>query len=237
MSSVPPRTEFLTLPAEIRENVYSYTAESEQEHHLEYSRDSNTHISTNMCLPLRKIRPPALIRVCKTTRQEYLPYYFKTMYFRINVDIQSSFSHDSIVDASAKSWLNSLLQSQNDLFRFRHVEFRLVDHYNPWIGACLIIRFAGHRRKYEVDFKLDQGWDIARAITRTSLKNHVICCTKQVLKRLKQACELSKDEVLDLETVGRMCDAFNTPRHLADEYVVQGSYVEDWSDEAKLLEA
>ena len=78
----------LELPLEIRENIYHHVLQEEQEDKLQYVGTGREGIPYDFCIPLRTIRPPALGRVGRATRCEYLPIFFKATCFRLCVNIQ-----------------------------------------------------------------------------------------------------------------------------------------------------
>jgi hypothetical protein len=131
----------LGLPREIRDEMYSYVVEGEQEQQREYVGKHSNSSKSQLCTPLFKVRPPSLIRVCKTTRAEYLPFYFRETCFRLYVDVgkpvmpewifssrtreNSSLYEERVsIDNPTKNWLNSINVSDDAIFR--NVQFRLT---------------------------------------------------------------------------------------------------------------
>ena len=267
----------LLLPPEIRGKIYYHIITSEQDKYLEYVGNGGKRVQYDFCLPLRKVRPPVLIRVCKTLRYEYLPHFFRSMCFRMYVDIQTTkiFEGQSaaasttgpqlgvpyqfatfpslsrsvtasqqrtpppaectILETPAKNWLDSL--RSRDGVRFRQLQIRFVTREGRPIGASFSITYNSRERKYELDFKLDEGWNMGGRIVAMGLHFNVVVGASQVLQKLQDICGSANDEGLDWKMLEYLIDGFRIQSHVHPRAVQLPRPVEDWSQDVKLLAA
>lgn len=163
-----PTPTLETIPPEIREIIYSYVVPDERGIYQQYAGHFPT--TQQFCLPLHEIRPPALGRVSRMLRYEYLPYYFKSTCFRILLPIEQGVGARTIMeqmaldrnnydnrdlDPTARKWLDSIMHMPN--VRFRHLQYRLVDLMGYVLGASINVAFIPSRRSYKVEYRVDDG--------------------------------------------------------------------------------
>lgn len=199
-----PRLSLLGLPRELREEIYDCMLEAEQEEYLEIFGCRNNQIEH--CLLLDKARPPRLGRVCRTTRHEYLPYYFKKMTFRVYFGVGAqgqTIPPCAVTDEATRLWKKSLRGSG---LRFRRVQFRFVDATGNPIGASVNVVYHALRRAYTVSLELDDGWDVGRT---EEMKNgfhdwHVTIGSRQMYDMLREESIDAVEEVLDWKLVNRL---------------------------------
>ena len=267
----------LALPPELRERIYYYVPPCKQSDSLEYLGNGRERLDYDWCLPLRKVRPPALIRVCRTIRCEYLPFYLKSTCFRIHVDIQSTKSNEAgtpsmpgiaawpatahwtmpsalfsrsamardqgqppdetILDKLANEWLDNL--GSKDGVRFRQIHIRFVNSEGRVIGAGLTITYNSRDRKYEIDFKFDQGWPegIRCTIIRMGLRYNITVGPEEVSKRLRDMCDFSREEVLDWKALEYLMDALQVDNLETGPFANLVGWQDDRSWEVNLLKA
>lgn len=159
---IPEHLRLLNIPLEVRYMIYSYCIENEQEDLREYVGNHSNASRSDLCTPLFKVRPPALIRVCKQAREEYLPIYLRETCFRVYVNVdevdRGPLETDRItIDSATESWLRSIVREDKNLY-FRHLQFRLTHNGGVPVGASFNLTFNAQRKKYRVDFIMDAGW-------------------------------------------------------------------------------
>jgi hypothetical protein len=244
----------LGLPTEIREIIYANVFETEQEDKQEYIGNNRISPHNEVCMSLSKIRPPSLGRVCKTLREEYLPYYFKATCFRVyvNMDINDhpfnpahkwpNYQTDLVsLDRPAKAWLDSL-QPLHDL-RFRNVQFRLVRAGCIPLSANFNIAYNAKARQYECEFGLDKawaGWYGVFGRGGTSQWESARIMPQHIWMILRAASETAKDEFLDWEHLAYMIDhfdAYDLFGRVSEAIIDDDPHLEDWRDETKLLDS
>ena len=248
----------LGLPTELREKIYTDVFEAEQENTQEYIGNNTISPHKELCLPLSKIRPPSLGRVCKTLREEYLHYYFKTTCFRVyvNMDIldhpfdpsdeRPNYQPDLVsLDRPAKAWLDSL-QPLHDL-RFRNVQFRLVRAGGIPLGASFNIAYNAKARQYECEFVVDQAWPGWGSVfgpgpNEASQRVSARAMPRHVWRILRAASETANDEFLDWEYLADVIEQFDAYDLFArvSEAIIndrEDPPLEDWRDEVKLLDS
>ncbi|KAK3697058.1 hypothetical protein LTR37_017656 [Vermiconidia calcicola] len=167
--SVPSRLSLDGLPAEVLREVYTFVALSEQENDLEYA--GNGQETREFCLPLDKVRPPALSRVSKKFRAEYLPIFFSTICFRVYVDggplagiirrlgeVADPISID--LPPAVRMWLHSLCLPSRKDNHFRNLQYRPLYHGGSEICSNLNVIFDSKVRRYNIDWRCDDGWGL-----------------------------------------------------------------------------
>ena len=209
VTSTNRHLKLLGLPREIRNEVYSYVLESEQENQQEYVGKHRNASKSQFCTPLFKIRPPALIRVCRTTRAEYLTLYFHQTCFRIHANVGNppTPGWDYIawrlervsIDKAMDNWLNSLSPLEHAIFR--NVQFRLSFNGAP-LGASFNLVYNAQAEKYRCEFVMDDGWDGVYEIQRNRRIRGELCKRPEhAWRAFRKTCETRKEEFLDWEFI------------------------------------
>lgn len=165
------------LPIDVREKIYNHVVEDEQ---LTQRRltDPDVH-GTQTALPWAHIRPPALIRVNRLLRTEYLPYFFLHTHFQIdartsirdiNAAVENSISHiqrnvhhnfdpatlrPQPTDEPAGHWLESLRGLD---LKIRHLQFRPLMVGGEPLGDILDIEYFPRVKVYRMRHRVDEGW-------------------------------------------------------------------------------
>ena len=246
--SVPQHVQFLNIPTEVRNMIYSYYVEGQQEDVREYVGKHSNADKSDFCTPLFKVRPPSLIRVCTQTREEYLPIYFRETCFRVYVDFTPSgpfgpthpLGTDLVtIDPDARSWLNSINQTQTDAC-FRNLQFRPVHCGGVPIGANFNITYNARKMRYQAQFVLDDSWRLTPGL----YPNHTSYDRINIMPRhawayVKRLSEEYTQEWIDWSEVGvltqklhclsgaDMHDVLSRGLHRRD--------LEDWSDETRQI--
>ena len=232
----------------MRNEIYGWVVAIEQDNHLELAGTDDDF--TQFCLPLRKIRPPALARVCRTTRYEFLPVYFKQRCFRLYTYINAFrvFQHRGRqqrylvrFEEQAEKWLDSL-ENIGEV-SFRNLQFRILDLRGRPLGGSLNIRFLPKRNVYEAEFSKDDGWP-ERQFYNQGSRRRMPECMHRFMETLKGICVASEDEVMTWATVKKLRDGLSetlppltNPRQRTiwmNVRLPEADNIVSWKDEARL---
>ena len=216
-ASAKQRLTLLGLPYEVRENIYSFLIYTEQENDLEYvGKYFDNAPDGELCTPVDNIRPPSLVRVCRTLRQEYLPYYFRETIFRVYVDISANIrlpGHPALTEwcglidliivergystlkGSTRHWIDSLKGAQET--PLRNIQFRLLYNDDRRLGANFNVRFDARSQRYQCSFTIDNGWHVDRRIEWSPRRTSAIGMPQLVWDLLKCYNQECSGEILD----------------------------------------
>ena len=117
-----------SLPAEIRENIYRALYYLEYVSDLEY-HDTDKHGDTTFCLRYDRVRPPALARVNRSFRAEYLDLFFRETTFRVPLSVEKREGKRPLAKfkanlCTADSWLTSL--DRNGECAVQRIQFEML---------------------------------------------------------------------------------------------------------------
>ena len=217
MSDIPSTTEhtsswphLLGIPLELREYIYASVADSEQSNDLEIFGSGDGH--TEYCLPIETLQPPTLVRVCQTLRNEYLRYYFANRVFRVSTRVESipsnglpPFQH-AYRGPAAKQWLDRL-DDRNEV-RFRKLQYRFVDSAESPIGASLNVVYKPGAKTFEIDFRIDSGWDVSETISLLGHAPNIRRGNSLFLRRLSEIGAKGNVDGLSWSDVQALADVF-----------------------------
>lgn len=197
--------------------IYAYTIELQPKDQFEYVGNCSRILRTDLCLPLHKVRPPSLGRVCTTTRNEYLPYNFTSTCLRVYINVEVVCPFFSGIPNAACTYLDPATREMFDSisdwngFRFRNVEYRFVNNEGEPVGASFSFAYAPRKRTYEIDLKIDDGWYVAGTLRDPGGLGHEV--TRFSTQILNYYFESSTDKGLDWPTSVRLHETFDLIRN------------------------
>ncbi len=189
--------------------IYSYLVETEQENLRGFTGRDNPDDETGTCLPIKTVRPPALIRTSRLLREEYLPYFFQHTIFRVDARCDYLAIHyrdpdtgdyQRAFDRPAAEWLASLHRPNGDAdyIRFRHLMYVPVLRDNSPLGFRLHIVVDARKHVYKVDMHIFKGWTTPGSILFDG-GMQALTMPKHVGWALDTLCRSVRGEVLNLE--------------------------------------